>query len=193
MFHCKKYLTSLIFGLALAGGTVAAVVAPQAAVAQADLGAITGVVTDASGAVIANASVTLTNSATGAERVTTTNGKGEYAITEIVAGDYNLKVSASGFADAVEPFTLTVGSSRVIPVKLAVAGSQTIVSISADDTTSVHLENPEVSTVITPDEIQSLPLPDRDPYALVSLSGNVSSMVMGGNRGVGFNIGGARS
>lgn len=193
MLYFKKYLASLVCAFALSTGLIAVNSFAPVALAQADLGAITGTVTDASGAVISNAAVSLTNTATGAVRETTSNAKGDYAITQIPAGDYVLKVSASGFADITEPFTLTVGSSRSIPVKLAVAGSQTVVNVTADDTTSVHLENAEVSTVITPSQISNLPLPDRDPYSLVSLSGNVSSMITGGNRGVGYNIGGARS
>jgi hypothetical protein len=193
MLYFKKYLLALVCAFALSTGLIAVNSFAPVALAQADLGAITGTVTDASGAVISNASITLTSTATGAVRQVASNAKGDYAITQIPAGDYLMKVSASGFAEANEPFTLTVGSSRSIPVKLAVAGSQTVVNVTADDTTSVHLENAEVSTVITPNQIANLPLPDRDPYSLVSLSGNVSSMIMGGNRGVGYNIGGARS
>ena len=189
----SKSLGTLILRLAIAASISAVAVSPIAAHAQADLGSISGVVTDASGAVIANATITVTNTATGASRVSTTNSKGEYTITQLNPGDYSISTTASGFGQTTESLTLTVGSSRFIPVKLAVAGGQTVVTITADDTTTVHLENPEVSTVITNDEIQNLPLPDRNPYALVSLSGNVSTNITGGNRGVNFNIAGGRS
>ena len=193
MFDFPKSLRSLLVAVALVGGVLTINLAPPAAIAQADLGSISGIVTDASGAVIANASITVTNTATGASRVSTTNSRGEYAITQLNPGDYTVSVTASGFGTSNETFTLSVGSSRQISVKLAVAGGQTIVTVSADDTTSVHLENQEVSTVITNQQIQNMPLADRDPYGLVSLVGNASSMITGGNRGVGVNIAGGRS
>src|SRR5690242_15216964 len=56
--------------------------------AQADLGSCSGVVTDASGAVIPNASIKLTNVATGAERVTVTNSKGEYSVSQLNPATY---------------------------------------------------------------------------------------------------------
>ena len=193
MYNFRKSLCSLFIGAALVGGALTTSLAPPSALAQADLGAISGVVTDASGAAIANASVTVTNTATGATRVSTSNSKGEYAVTQLNPSNYTVSVTAAGFGTSTQSFTLSVGSSRVLSIKLAVAGGQTVVTVSADDTTSVHLDNPEISTVITNEQIQNLPLPDRNPYALVALSGNVSSDITGGNRGVGFNIGGARS
>ena len=193
MHAFRKTLGSLFLGAALAGGFVAVAIAPPAAQAQADLGSISGIITDASGAVIANASITVTSKATGAQRVTTSNAKGEYAVTQLNPSDYTVSVTATGFGTTTQDFTLTVGSQRAISVKLAVAGSQTEISVTADDTTAVHLENSEISTVITQDQIQNMPLPDRNPYALVSLSGNVTQMIGGGNRGVNFNIAGARS
>ncbi|HEY9128058.1 MAG TPA: TonB-dependent receptor, partial [Acidobacteriaceae bacterium] len=193
MHHFRKTIGSLFLGAALAGGFATVAIVPPSAYAQADLGSISGVITDASGAVIANASITVTNKATGAQRVTTSNAKGEYSITQLNPSDYTISVTATGFGATTQDFTLTVGSSRAISVKLSVAGGQTEISISADDTTSVHLENPEISTVITNEQIQNMPLQDRNPYSLVSLSGNVTQMIGGGNRGVNFNIAGARS
>jgi hypothetical protein len=193
MHNFSRSLGSLLLGVILAGGVLTTAFAPQSALAQADLGAINGVITDASGAAIAKASVTVTNTETGAVRVSTTNNSGEYSITQLNPGSYTASVTASGFGTTAQSFTLSVGSSRVISIKLAVAGAQTEVTVSADDTTAVHLENQEVSTVITNDQIQSLPLADRNPYGLVSLSGNLSGQITGGDRGVGFEMSGARS
>lgn len=194
MLYSKKFLASLVCAFALSAGLIMVNSVAPIALAQADLGAISGTVTDASGAVIANASITITNKATGAQRVTTSNAKGEYSITQINPGDYTISVTSSGFGTTTQDFTLTVGSQRAINLQLAIAGAQTVVSISADDTTTPNSENAEVSTVITNQQIQSLPLADRNPYSLVSLSGNVSTLIdNNGNRGVGFNIAGGRS
>jgi Carboxypeptidase regulatory-like domain len=186
-------LRSLMLAATLCGGVALTLLAPQAAVAQADLGAISGTVSDASGAVVPRATVTLKNTATGAQRVSTTNAQGEYSVTQLPAADYSLNVEAAGFTTSTQNFTLTVGSTRAINVKLGVSGGQTEVLVTVDASTTPNLSDAQITTDITREQVQNLPLADRDPYGLVALSGNVSSQIMGGNRGVGYNIGGARS
>jgi len=192
-FLGSALLGPALLGIAISGGVITATLAPHALYAQADLGTVTGVVTDASGATISKATVTVTNAATGAVRKTVTNSGGEYSITELVAGKYTVSVTAPNFGTTEEVITLSVGATDTFNAKLEVAGGKTEVVVSADDTTSVHLANSQISTVINPEQISNLPLPDRDPYALVGLSGNLSSQITGGDRGVGFEMGGARS
>jgi hypothetical protein len=181
----------------LVGGVFSTTIAPPAALAQADLGSVSGVVTDASGAVIAKAAVTVTNTQTGAVRVGETNAKGEYTVSQLNAGDYKVNISAAGFGSTTQALRVSVGSSSTINIKLSVAGTNVEVVVSADDTVSVHLENAEVSTVIQTEDVNNLPLPDRDPYQLVALSGNMSSdpsVGSGAQRGVaGVNIAGSRA
>ena len=62
----------------------------------AGTGALTGTITDASGAVIANLTVTATNTETGQERVTTTGGDGSYKFTLLLPGAYQVKFAAAG-------------------------------------------------------------------------------------------------
>ena len=70
--------------------------------AQADLGAITGVVTDVTGAVIPNAEVKLTNVATGAGKShRSPTQKGEYAVSQLLPAEYSLSFSAPGFKRGV--------------------------------------------------------------------------------------------
>ena len=187
-----RILRTLLQWVALIAA-LAFVAGPQAIRAQADLGSVRGTVSDVSGALIPNASVTVTNPATGAQRATTTNASGEYSVTQLPAGEYELRVSAKNFTNAAQKFTLTVGSSRGIDLKLAVAGGLTEVLVTSDNTTAPDSVDAQIATNITPSQVQNLPLPDRDPYSLVSLSGNVSSQITGGDRGVGVDIGGARS
>lgn len=65
--------------------------------AQAPTGTITGIVSDESGAVIPNATVTITNKATGITRTATTNAEGYYSAPAMAAGDYEIRVEAQGF------------------------------------------------------------------------------------------------
>jgi len=182
----------LAIGLVAMAGFVANLSAPVA-IAQADLGSVTGVVTDASGAVVPNAQVKVTNPATGAIRASETNGRGEYSVTQLQPATYSLTVTAQGFAPAKQNVSVTVGSQNTANIKLAVSGGTTVVTVAADDFAGVQLEKPEVSAVIETNQILSLPTLDRNPYSLVAFSGNLSSDPTAASRGVGFNISGSRS
>jgi hypothetical protein len=182
----------LALGLVMLAGVVLNISAPVA-LAQADLGSVAGIVTDASGAVVPNAQVKVTNLETGAVRNAVTNGKGEYAVTQLLPATYSLTVTAPGFAPAKQNVSVTVGSQNTANIKLAVAGGVTVVNVAADDFSGVQLEKPEVSAVIETNQILSLPTLDRNPYNLVAFSGNLSADPTAASRGVGFNISGSRS
>ncbi|UWZ85740.1 TonB-dependent receptor [Occallatibacter riparius] len=170
-----------------------ALFSPQALRAQADLGSIGGTVTDVTGAVVAGAKVTVTNNETGAQRVSVTNSTGGYSVNQLNPGSYQVSITASGFATAIQKVQVTVGSQNTVSVKLAVASEKTEITVSADNFAGVQLEKAEISTVIDTDQIQSLPTLDRNPYNLVAFSGNLSADPTAQSRGVGFNISGARS
>jgi hypothetical protein len=185
--------TVLTLSLLIFAGFVANIATPVAR-AQADLGSVIGIVTDSTGAVVPNAAVKVTNQDTGAVRNSVTNGKGEYAITQLLPATYTLNVTAPGFAPANKKVSVTVGSQNGVNIKLAVAGGTTQVIVAADDFAGVQLEKPEVSSVLETNQILSLPTLDRNPYNLVAFSGNLSQDPTASSvRGVGYNIAGARS
>ena len=72
----------------------------RAAIAQVDTGALLGTVKDASGAVIPNARVTLTNEGTSFAQTTTTRGDGTYIFTPLKIGTYTVEAEAAGFEKA---------------------------------------------------------------------------------------------
>jgi len=181
--------------LALCIGLVSAIFAPMAVNAQANSGSISGVITDNSVAVIANATIKVTNDATGATREIVTSSKGEYTVAQLLPASYSVTITAIGFQTVTRNLVVSVGSTNTVSLKLAVAGSKTTVIVAADSTIGVQLEKAEISDVINSEQIQNLPTTDRDPYQLVKLAGNMSTDDSGAssNRGVGFNIGGSRS
>ena len=189
-FRLQSFVLAL--GLLATVGLVLNLATPPA-YAQADLGSVTGVVTDASGAVIPSAKVAITNPDTGAVRVAQTNGQGEFAITQLLPATYTLTVTAQGFAPAKKTVSVTVGSENSTTVKMAVAGGVTQVIVAADDFAGVQLEKPEVSAVIETNRILALPTLDRDPYNLVACAGNLSADPTAAARGVGFDISGSRN
>ncbi len=194
MIFRTKNNVALFAVLALCMGLAIAIFAPMAANAQLNTGSIGGVITDNSGAVIANAAIKIKNDSTGAIREITTNGKGEYTVSQLLPAIYTLTITATGFEPVSKNVPVAVGSTNTVSLKLSVAGTKTTVIVAADSTVGVQLEKAEISDVIGSQQIENLPTVDRNPYGLVSLAGNMTTDDSpGSNRGVGFNIGGSRS
>ena len=74
--------------------------------------ALTGAVTDPSGAIIVGADVTATNLATGAKRSAQTDSTGKYLMTQVPPGDYRVDVTATGFKTAVFEWSFGAGYMR---------------------------------------------------------------------------------
>ena len=89
--------------LLIAAAVAAIALAAAPVFAQAPVGTISGVVRDASGAVMPGATVTATSLSTGAARVTISNEQGFFTIPSLKPGDYTLTVVNMGFADFVAP------------------------------------------------------------------------------------------
>src|SRR6267142_698931 len=78
------------------------------AIAQVDAGAVRGTVTDPTGAVVANAKVTLTNDATGLSTATVTSADGAYTFGPVKIGPYTIDVEAAGFRKSTTRVTVNV-------------------------------------------------------------------------------------
>ncbi len=160
---------------------------------QAETGQITGLVSDQTGAVVASATVTVTNTATAAERVTSSNASGVYAITNLLPGDYTLKVSASGFSTFEAKLTVTVGEKIGQDVKLQLGQAVTVVEVAeVAAALKANTETQTITQTLSTNQLTELPTSGRNPMALVVTSGNVSEDDPSG-RGVGVAMNGMRS
>ena len=81
--------------------------------AQRDLGAITGTVTDVSGAVVAGAKINITEQATGVRFSAVTDASGTYIRPLLKAGTYTLEIQATGFRKAIQKDIQLTGGDRV--------------------------------------------------------------------------------
>jgi len=86
------------FQLRCALGLLLLAILSATAIAQTSRGTLTGTVTDSSGAVVSNATVKITEKATGVTRQTTTNGAGIYRFDAVDLGSYTVAVQAPGFS-----------------------------------------------------------------------------------------------
>jgi len=162
------------------------------AFAQAENGQISGRVTDPQGAVVSGATVTATSAERQTKRTTATSGTGDYTLTALAPGKWELAVQAPAFGVAKQAVIVAVGSRNVLDFKLAVTGTTTTVEVVSEGALQVDTQSPEVSQVIGSKQVTELPTLTRNPYDLVSTAGNVQEQE-GGARGVGFALNGQRS
>lgn len=136
----------------------------------ANEGAVLGVVTDQSGAVIAGATVTATNLATGVAKSVKTDTSGSFEILALPIGAYSVVASMPGFTTwTLDHLVLEIGEqSRITPVLRVGSVSQqvTVAGIAQQ----MQTENASVQTVIQPTQVVDLPLNGRNAIQLVSLA-----------------------
>jgi Carboxypeptidase regulatory-like domain len=185
-----KYSVSSLFAALLL--IAVAVAAP----AQTPTGGLRGSVTDPAKAIISDAVVTVKNKTTGAERVTSSGAGGDFIISNLLPGEYEVKVAAKGFKTHVALATIQVGDTATLEVALEVGDASETVVISGESTALVNPADFKVDGVITRQKIDSLPLNGRNFLQLASLEPGVRvSTGQPGNANNIFNvsIGGAPS
>ncbi len=142
---------------------------------QAQFGEITGTVSDPSGAVISDATVTATNVATAVARSARTNAAGSYSIPFLVPGAYNVQAEQSGFKVVSRSgVQLEVGAVARIDFSMEIGGVTESVQVSGT-AALLATESTAVGTVIENKRIEDLPLNGRDYLQLIALSPSVTA------------------
>jgi hypothetical protein len=146
-----------------------------AASAQDVSGSISGVVTDPSNALVAGATVTITNVERGhVARVTKTSEQGNYTATSLVPGAYTVSVQAPGFRKTtVNNVVLHVSEALATNVKLEL-GDETQSVIVQADAVSINLENATSAGLINGTQMRELVLNNRNYEQLLALQPGVS-------------------
>ena len=137
-------------------------------------GTITGTVTDPSKAAVADATVTLTDTATNLPRTTTTNEAGRYIFANVTPGTYTVTINKAGFR--VAKFTnqvVNVGSSLTLNVALEVGATSQTVEVIATNA-ELQTMNATVGNTITGIALESLPSLGRDVSTFVTLQPGVA-------------------
>ncbi len=129
-----------------------------AAFAQSDRGIITGTVTDTSGAVVANAAIQAKQLETGAVFPTTTTGTGNYTLTELPVGSYEVTATVPGFKKYVRSgITVEVAQTLRIDIPLQVGAASESVTVSAE-ASLLKTESGDVSANVQVDTLDTLPM-----------------------------------
>ena len=142
--------------------------------AQATGGVITGVISDAQGGVLPGVTVTLRNVETGITRTNVTEANGRYRFAGLLSGRYALQAELSGFAQAeVSDLTITIGLELRRDLAMALQGLQEALTVTATAPV-VETTRHEVSGVVTQEQIETLPVADRQPITLLLLMPGVT-------------------
>jgi hypothetical protein len=148
------------------------------ALAQVTSARLNGTVADETGATIAHARITVTNTATNQSRQITADDSGNYQLPSLPPGPYTITTTAEGFEQEVQTgIVLTVGQNATLPIKLKVGAATETATVTAG-ADLINTTTAELSQVVGEDEIKELPLNGRDPSSLVFLSAGVSNVLI---------------
>jgi Carboxypeptidase regulatory-like domain len=182
---CLSIVLSVSLSLTILGSEPAA--------AQQASALITGTVKDTTGAVVAGAKITITNTATNVSHSATTGKDGDYLFTLLPIGTYQLGVEAAGFEKYAQTgITLEINQKARLDVELKVGSTSQIVEVQGNvtqvDTVSATLGKVENTT-----RIENLPLAARDTMQLGLLQAGVFAPDQDDGSGNPFSVSGQRS
>lgn len=132
---------------------------------------IQGLVTDATGALIPDASVTVTSKETNVTRKTRTSGDGVYSVPGLAPGRYQISVEKEGFSKSVaENVLVSAEQTQAVNVELTVGQAAQTVTVTEDALPTIDAQTATIGGTITAQEVTSLPSYGRDPYRLLQLA-----------------------
>jgi hypothetical protein len=160
---------------------VLALLTAPAAVGQIQSGRIVGTVFDPNKAVVPNAAVVITSTATNQAQTITTNGSGDYVLTPVNPGFYRVEVAAKGFGTAqVNNVEVIVGQSARVDVDLKIGDTSTRVEVMAASPL-LNTESGTLGQEVTNKQIVDLPLNGRSFYELARLTPGATLLPGSGN------------
>ena len=166
-------------------GFVLALGAPQAHAQYR--ASIQGAVTDTSGAVVPGATLTLTDIGTNEKQVRTSNDQGFYSFNALPADKFSLVVTAKGFQKQVmDQLQVIPDQPNGVNVQLVIGTDSQTVTVNASTEATLDTETANNGRTITENEIQHMPVYQRDVTALIQLAPGVQADGSQGGGGGGF-------
>lgn len=128
---------------------------------QGITGSITGTVSDATGAVVSGANVTVTQVDTNASHVVTTSDSGNYTVTQLPPGRYSVRVEKAGFQSFIQKdITLSIDQVAQVNAQLGVGSQEQTIEVTSTEPV-IQTESSSVGSVIDRQAIQNTPLNGR--------------------------------
>ena len=150
----QAWFLILFLGAMLLGG--------RTGYAQAVFGSIVGTVTDATGAVVPTATVTVTDTAKGTSQTVQTNSSGNYTASRLIPDSYSVKVEAAGFSPSeVKNIAIAADTTQQVNLQMQVSGAQQTVTVTTG-APPLQTDSSDVGQVITAKQLQELPNVNRN-------------------------------
>src|SRR5580693_7296584 len=143
-------------------------------------GAIAGVVTDPTGAVLPDVSVMLKNIDTGSPASTTSNSQGSYNFSLLSPGNYSVSANTAGFKGTTKNVTVALGASVTANLELSISSQKETVEVT-EEVTGVQTEDANIETNFNAQQISALPNPGNDLSAVALTAPGVVMNTTGGS------------
>jgi Carboxypeptidase regulatory-like domain len=140
----------------------------------ASTGIVLGTITDPAGALVPDAKVEITNTATNQVRAALTNSSGQYVLPNVSPGDYTLKVTKAGFRSVTANLHVDVTKSYVSDFKLELGQATETVQVESTLQAELQTTDAQVGNDVSSAEIMNLPTLRRNAAALLTLQPGVS-------------------
>jgi hypothetical protein len=138
-------------------------------------GTIHGSVKDQNGAVVAGASVTARNEATGAERKATSGDDGSFVLDQVPPASYSIVVEGQGFKRTVAPkIIVNVSQTTNVNIALELGSVNETVTVTSGVQEIINTTSPTLTSIINTKQVVDLPLGNRDPTALAGLQAGIA-------------------
>ena len=157
-------LQNAVLGLSLVAvaGFMANSTAPIALGQTNTTGDVAGNISDTSGAIVPGATVSLTSLATGATRSTVSNSSGEYRFSQLSPGHYTITVTGVGFEKSKQNIDINIGAVTSANIGLTIGKATETVEVTASAVPLLHVDDAQISTTFTEEQVQNLPNPGND-------------------------------
>jgi hypothetical protein len=143
-------------------------------------GDVGGSVTDATGAIVPNVTVTLKSTETNSVRTAVTNSAGQYRFSLLNPGEYSLFAATTGLKSGTTKMYVLVGQNLEVNLSLAVQGTQEVVEVRAEAAV-VQTENANLTTAFSAQQVVDLPMAGGDITTLAMTVPGVRVNVKGGS------------
>ncbi len=172
--NLKRFLAvmvALLAALSIGSGRLAA--------QTSTTGDITGVVSDPSGSVVPNATVTLKDETKGVTQQSTSNAQGTYRFYLLTPGPYTVSVTAAGFQTTSRRVDVAVGQVETVGMQLTLGASSSSVTVT-EAAPLLQTDNGDTSTTLNQQQIANVPNPGNDLTYIAQLAPGTVMNTMGG-------------
>jgi len=173
-------MTKTLFGSTVLGILLCLILTCTASAQTIVTRGFSGTITDPSGAIVPEATLTLTNSSTGESFVSTSTATGGYAFSLLKPGDYTLVIKKDGFKTTSRKVSVLLGQNLTINIAMELGASTTTIDVTGEGAL-LQTESANIATTFDTRTEQNIPNPGNDITSVAQTAPGVSMNTTAGN------------